>query len=670
LTRKWERSLKIKKIILTNWIPYQGINSVDFSSDEEKNITLIRGINRSGKTSIIRAIRWALYENTGEERKYKNPKKFINTEAANAGNHFAKVELRLSHKNKNITITREVKAKKGTKHPKNENDFDTTVTFTKDNKTIPQENIAGEINKLLHEDISVFYIVDGEMLRSYEELIIDKSSQKAKKVKEAIERVIGKPDLINIRDDLSHIEKQLITKLGKEAIGSRKSSLKELKDLLGDYEKKQADLDKLKEDYDGFKEGHNENKSNYEALRSESDGYEKIKEIESSINITKSSIEEDKDFIKALSKNTIELLLQRAMNTKKAIWQKENKKIQQQKDKNSSETFILNQLKLILTKKRCGICGRNHFNEKEFKKIEEQIISLSQVEKPKNIDAQELRENLNKCNTIDKKAGDFGEKYMKDIIDKNKKLNSHIENFVLYEADLDTAKEKNKSASKSKKEIEEIENKVLKGERNLGALKNSIDRQDEERDKAKKEYDHLKDFIEKNTPKDEGSKLEKKNTYVTKLREAIDNVVDALLENVKDEISTVSNDLHKKMSNFETGLNLKIGEDYSLTTEFKDISLHDSSGGDELVTLSFIGGLKKATKKEGPLLIDSPFGRLDKGNITNVLKTLPNEATQLILFIKDNELDESQQAAINKKVGKDYTIFKDTDTKSEIQKTQ
>ena len=55
----------IKRLILNNFRQYIGTQVVDFSTDREKNVTVLIGVNTSGKTTFIRAFEWILYGETG-----------------------------------------------------------------------------------------------------------------------------------------------------------------------------------------------------------------------------------------------------------------------------------------------------------------------------------------------------------------------------------------------------------------------------------------------------------------------------------------------------------------------------------------------------------------------------------------------------------------------------
>ena len=57
----------IQSIEMNNFRQYVGKQKIDFSTDKEKNVTVLIGVNTSGKTTIIRAFEWCLYGKNGFE---------------------------------------------------------------------------------------------------------------------------------------------------------------------------------------------------------------------------------------------------------------------------------------------------------------------------------------------------------------------------------------------------------------------------------------------------------------------------------------------------------------------------------------------------------------------------------------------------------------------------
>lgn len=57
----------IQSIEMNNFRQYVGKQKIEFSTDKEKNVTVLIGVNTSGKTTIIRAFEWCLYGKNGFE---------------------------------------------------------------------------------------------------------------------------------------------------------------------------------------------------------------------------------------------------------------------------------------------------------------------------------------------------------------------------------------------------------------------------------------------------------------------------------------------------------------------------------------------------------------------------------------------------------------------------
>ncbi len=53
--------MKFRKIKMYNFMRYKGENEIEFSTDSDKNVTVVLGNNTFGKTTIAQAFRWGLY---------------------------------------------------------------------------------------------------------------------------------------------------------------------------------------------------------------------------------------------------------------------------------------------------------------------------------------------------------------------------------------------------------------------------------------------------------------------------------------------------------------------------------------------------------------------------------------------------------------------------------
>ena len=75
--------MKINKLQLENFRQFYGQQEIALSADSQKNVTLIHAENGFGKTAILNAILWALFEKTTS--KFEQPTKIVNFEAEGEG---------------------------------------------------------------------------------------------------------------------------------------------------------------------------------------------------------------------------------------------------------------------------------------------------------------------------------------------------------------------------------------------------------------------------------------------------------------------------------------------------------------------------------------------------------------------------------------------------------
>lgn len=96
----------IKSITLQNFRQYKNENTIEFSTDPNKNVTLVLGVNTSGKTTIVQAFNWCLYETTN----FKSRDMLLNSEVASSlpenGYATVRVQIVLEHEDKEYTIVR------------------------------------------------------------------------------------------------------------------------------------------------------------------------------------------------------------------------------------------------------------------------------------------------------------------------------------------------------------------------------------------------------------------------------------------------------------------------------------------------------------------------------------------------------------------------------------
>ena len=87
--------------------------------------------------------------------------------------------------------------------------------LSRDGIQMSGDQIESEIDQIAPEQISRFFLFDGELLGEYESLLIEGSEQ-GRQIREAIEQVLGVPALINGRTELGAILKSATKRQSSE----------------------------------------------------------------------------------------------------------------------------------------------------------------------------------------------------------------------------------------------------------------------------------------------------------------------------------------------------------------------------------------------------------------------------------------------------------------------
>ena len=83
-----------------------------------------------------------------------------------------------------------------------------------------------------------------------------------------------------------------------------------------------------------------------------------------------------------------------------------------------------------------------------------------------------------------------------------------------------------------------------------------------------------------------------------------------------------------------------------------------------------IGALHKNAPLRGPIIIDSPFGRLDPQNKKNMIRTLPSMADQVILLAYTDEIDnQTARKELGNNLLAEYSLKRISSMHTEIEKS-
>lgn len=179
----------IRKIILKNFRQYID-TSIEFSTDPNRNITVVMGDNGTGKTTLAQAFQWALYGETRFQiREIIN--RIVREKMTMGESKTVSVTVELFYNEKEYTVKRSITYKKNSQMKLEEVNHIFTIFDINSNGELHYYN-EGEknymIKQFLPKDLSGFFFFDGERI---EEMSKEIQNGKSEEFKEAVYSLVG-----------------------------------------------------------------------------------------------------------------------------------------------------------------------------------------------------------------------------------------------------------------------------------------------------------------------------------------------------------------------------------------------------------------------------------------------------------------------------------------------
>lgn len=157
----------LKSIKVRDFRQFKGEQYVSFSSDQERNVTIIQGDNGSGKTSFAQAFRWCLYGETDFTDKILLSKA-VSDQMLPGDERDVQVEICLYHNDTEYTVTRRQRYKKdssGKISNSGRNKFVIAYKKTDGNiEYVPELETELKMKEILPSDLSRYFFFDGERI--------------------------------------------------------------------------------------------------------------------------------------------------------------------------------------------------------------------------------------------------------------------------------------------------------------------------------------------------------------------------------------------------------------------------------------------------------------------------------------------------------------------------
>jgi DNA sulfur modification protein DndD len=537
--------------------------------------------------------------------------------------------------------------------PDRPEDFDVECYLQKDGMAISGDLVEAEINRFVPEQVSRFFLFDGELLQEYETLLIEGNEQ-GKLIKEAIEQVLGVPALINGRVHagklLKGAQKQQTKDLAQvksvEQYLENQSTYRAKEDAYeSDIEKLTEKLKKTKDERASLSDEIEKSDAIYKAKIKLDEKTERRNQITSEIN------EIDSSKLVLVSKAWRDLLKPKLTLRRDALLD-EQLELMNQIGKKSSLEKEVEQIQSLLSKSECPTCSQE-FNVTLREKAGAKLGGLQG-------ELRAFSDNHEKLTTISAEIDTLNKLVTQGVGEMIREKDRQKNILEVEQTRIENEMEVLREEIQGQDTTEMARKRALKDAliREEGKLGHEIEMVSKELKKVQIELAIIARQID-SIPE---ARAKRSTAYVnlcTGLERAFGESVEKLRESLRNSVESRASEAFKQLITQQAYKGLRINTNYGLTIldeRETPVSIR-SAGAEQIVALSLIDGLSRTGRANGPVVMDTPFGRLDLKHRDNILKYLPISASQLILLVHDGEIRaETDLAPIASRIGGVYHI--------------
>ena len=655
--------LKIRSIALTDFGPFKGEQHIEFPGED--GVSIIYGENMRGKTTLLNAIRFALFGKIiARGNTQADLHQIGNWETVKEkGKYGFKVVLDFENEGSKYQLTREHKPRSGVTTPQSDIDYQQDIYLKKDSSVLGPDARNSELARIMPEAVSRFFLFDGELLQQYEELLRNESDM-GHNIKDAIERILGVPILTNGRADLSELLKDAQKRESKAAQKNQKTQTLGVQHeaLLQQRDGNQKDTARLKDDLEKLRAGKS---AKEEMLRK----WEKTKSLLDERNRLRDEIDKIEGQLKEREERKKELLtvawrglLAARVRSAREGLEQVLKEARDANQRSILSTDMAEKLRKALDDGMCSTCGQDLSAEAKARLSGVVTESLSSEERA-NIEAS-IRDVESRIAALKQTEASSNEAVIREV-------QNAIGNLKVRKADAEDRLTEIKDQTKDLDEtaMRRLFSEYEKAITEMSILAEGIKKQEEVlktiNDAIAKVEAEMAKFVDADLNVERARK-----ELCDKLRSLFAEAVDLYRGRLRTKVEKDATDLFLKLTSEPEYKSLKINDSYGLTIVHEDSSEIPvrSAGAEHIVALSLMGALQRNAPLRGPLVMDSPFGRLDDKHTTKVVQALPGMADQVMLLVYESELNPAQaRNDLKGLLRKEYKITRKSARHSELE---
>ena len=620
--------LRIDRVELEDFGPFKSRQAINLP--EAPGVAVVYGENMRGKTVLLNAIRFALFGKVlGRARREGSLHTIGNWEQAAAGQYGFEVVLQFRDDGSQYRLTRSCRPRPGVV-PEQDDDYQVEHFLQRDGDVLGPGEARSEIERIMPERIARFFLFDGELLQEYEDLLRNESDM-GRQISEAIEQILGVPVLTRSRATLAKLIDDYGKKEAKSAqantitseLGTQMNLLLDerevLQDGLSDMESRLAQLREDKADL----EDQLRRSERLAAMMDKRDTLvAAIKSLDEQIEARRAEIGTE---MRIVWKS---LVATRASNLTAGLRDRE-RELQLQKMRYE---VVRASADRSGSSDQCPTCFQS-LNDEALARMTEAAAGEATEMADAERQLRDIQRRLDALEDAARRSSDTSLRMLWNDLHRlerdrftNRDAASELDR-RLQETDADQSalRQAQFDHEQTLKKIALLEKGILEQEDALAENEGNLAR--------------VRIRLESRGGADiEGAR--QRRSLCEDLHSVFDQAVAEYRDQLRQRVEADATALFLQLTTEPEYAGLRINESYGLTILHRDGSEIPvrSAGAEHVVALCLVGALQKNAPMQGPIFIDSPFGRLDTQHTRNVVSALPNVTEQVCLLVYEEEL--------------------------------
>lgn len=650
--------MELHRLELQNFRQFRD-DTIEFAREPENGVTVVHGANGSGKTTLLNAFTWLFYESVDFDTR---PERLVTEGAiaeADVGDQLTvAVHLEFYHDGSDYIAHREAVYEKRSSDDFDGELLDMELTVKENARSGWEErgNPANSLDQIIPERLSSLFFFDGEDI---EELAgLDNQDR----IQESIQNIMG----LTILERATHHLDVVAGRFEDEVEENASDELSALIEEKREMEAAIADLERDKNDTERAKERVQSEIRDIEQKLERLDESAALQERRNEYEAERDRLEEQVDQLteelrdKLNDKGFVSLAMPLIRDTAEDL-------DQMRKDGVIPSDLNNSYIKSLLAAEQC-ICGRSlEPGTEQYEQIEalmgeaiadgvEQnaIRIIGQLNQMAELDSQ-FQSNVE--DTISRR---------KDLHDRIAEQDELIDEVTSELQEMDQTTESGESIQELEAQRESKLQEISDHENELGRIDQKIDQKDSELEDIVKKIDEQRD------EREEALVAKRRQRAAELVREELETAFEGLKGKVRKLSNQKINETFDSIASKE--LNAEVTKEFKLKISQnvggEQVEVDKSTGERQIASLAFVGSLVDIARERYesdtdseyftggiyPLVMDSPFGALDKSHRRQVSKVIPELANQVVVFATDSQWEGPVAEEMIPKVGEQYWL--------------